>query len=117
MIVNGDARLRANTNDPKSWQLLQRDGVTPIDLTGVTDVELVLVNRADKARTGFKVSDNPQKLSITDEAQGIIKFSPAVTDFTSEAVYSLFVIITDGSGKRSVPEGKEYTFTIRPDFS
>ena len=117
MLVSGNINLRVGTNDPKTWQLLKVDGVTPISLVGITIADIVFVNENDYSDTKtFKTTDNPQKLVIDDAANGIVKFSPAVDDFTTEGIYKFYLAFTVPGGKRSVPEEKEHTLKVRPSY-
>jgi hypothetical protein len=113
MTVDGDTWLRANTNGPKTLQILHKDGVTPLDLTAATDIHLVFQDQADNALTTFKLSDVGSKITLPDAVNGKVTFAPAIDDFTSEAVYSIYVLVIDAAATQSVPEKKEYTFTVR----
>lgn len=122
MTVDGNATIRQNTNDPKEWQLLQEDGVTPIDITGFTDVEMIFVNQAtDVIAFTFKVSDIPQKLSVVNATLGTLKLSPIITptiDFSVAETYKIFFRVLSGANSASsIPEKKEYVFTVRKDFT
>lgn len=122
MIVDGNATIRQNTNDPKTWQLLQADGVTPVDITGFTDVEMIFVNQTtDVIVFIFKVSDIPQKLSVVSATSGTLKLSPTITptvDFSVVETYKIFFRVHSGSSSVvSIPENKEYIFTVRKDFA
>ena len=114
MITSGNTALRANTNSPKKWQVLESDGITPVDITGSSDVILRLIKQTDGSILEFNFASG--KMAITDAPNGEIEFSPALTDFTEPATYGMFIIIVDSSGnKKSVPEGKEYFFNVSSD--
>jgi hypothetical protein len=113
MIVNGDTWLRANTNGPKTLQLLREDGVTPVNLTGATDIHLVFRHQETSVETVFKLLDAGSKITISDAENGKVIFAPAINDFTDAAIYNIHVLVIDAVTTQSVPEKKEYTFTVR----
>jgi len=111
-IVDGNANLTAGTQDYKSWQLVDEDGVTPISLAGITSITLLFINRDDGTTKSFINTGASPKLFITDAVNGKIQLRPAVTDFPVKASFLFYVEIIDSIGVHAVPEGKRYIFTV-----
>jgi hypothetical protein len=112
MVTVGDLTTKVGNQDYLTWQTLQEDGVTAIDLSAATGVTLSLKNLADDAVTEFKTTDVPQQLFITDVSNGKIQLRPAASDFSAKAVYSLEIIVVDSIGNHNIPNDKYYTFKV-----
>ena len=108
--VNGSVLIRAGSEDPVTLQLLDDDGATPIDLTGISLLTLHLKNIA----TGTVTTITGGKLVVLDAATGKIKLSQAAADFAAAARYEYWVSFKDGPNKMLyVPEDKNYTWIVR----
>ncbi len=88
--------------DPISIQLLSidpdTDEGTPVDLTGVTLVDLQ-IRSEDRGET-FNYTDAGSNLAITDAVNGLVQFSPTGTEFdASEEWYNGYFMVTDAAGK------------------
>lgn len=108
--VSGDTELRAGSEDPLTWQLLEDDGVTPINLTGIT----VLTLRMKDRDTGtVKLFVDP-KFAVTDAANGKVKLQQVAADFPAVATYEFYISFTDSASKaHAVPDSpKNYIFRV-----
>ena len=110
--VTGDLIITAGSQDYITWQLLQDDGVTAIDLSAATKVELKMTNLDTGAAKNFATDDVPKKLFITDAANGKIQLRPAADDFPAAARYEFYIVFTDAIGGHPVPEDKRYEFRV-----
>lgn len=107
--VNGDTQLRAGSEDPLTWQLLEDDGVTAINLTGIT----LLTLRLEEEDTGTVKIFTGAKLTVTDAANGKIQLAQVAADFPSATRYEFYVSFTDSGGKaHAVPEDKNYIWRV-----
>lgn len=113
--VNGNVPLMAGSEDPITDQLLDDNGTTPIDLTGITDLTLWLKNKATGAITSFTGA----KLTVTDAVNGKVKLEQVAADFPSAATYYRYYAFNDSSGKaHKVPDGDpaEYVLIVFDNF-
>lgn len=115
--TKADIVIRATTEDYISWQVLKEDGTTAISLAGADSVTLRLKNKLNDTVTEFKTTDNPQKLFVTDAANGKFELRPAAGDFPSESSYDFHIIVTDSIGNHPVPENKNYTLRVIDDYA
>ena len=108
--VNGDTEITLGSEDPIIHQLLKDDGVTPVDLTGITEITLYMRNMDD----GTLKEITGSKLTVLDAANGKVKLSQGASDFPVAASYRYKYKFLDSSGKQHfVPDGsKWYPFTI-----
>ncbi len=108
-IVNGNGGIRAGDTDPIPLSLLLDDGVTPIDLTGISGLTLRMEDTADGTTKNFTTP----KFIVIDALLGKVKLSPAADDFPDAARYEYCVSFTDGAGKiHTVPKQKNYTCVV-----
>jgi hypothetical protein len=116
-FFTGDFSLRAGTADPKTWILREGNNNDPIDLTSVTDIEIRFKSLFDGSTKVFKKSSHPLQVetvgALTD---GAVKFTPLITDFILEQQWEFYMILVNGSGPHSIPEGSEYILTVTPKF-
>lgn len=107
--VNGDVTIRVGSEDPITLQLFEDDGVTAINLTGIT----LLTLRLKEDGTGIVKTFTGAKLTVTDAANGKIQLAQVAADFTSATKYEYYVSFTDSGGKaHAVPENKNYIWRI-----
>ncbi len=112
--VNGNVTLRAGSEDPVTLQLLQDDGTTPIDLTGITGLTLHLKDTA----TGTVTTFTDPKFVVSDAALGKVKLSQAAADFSAAARYVYHVSFSDSGGKAHyVPEDRNYSWIVADKIS
>lgn len=116
VIVDGNANLTAGTQDYKSWQLLEEDGVTPISLAGIGSITIIFINRDDGTTKEFINTGGSPKFFITDDVNGKVQLRPAVSDFPIKSSYLFYWKIVDGVGIHAVPEKKRYIFTVVDNF-
>ena len=107
--VSGNVTIRAASQDTVTWQLVQSDGSTVIDLTNATAAALRMVNNSGE-RKEFLTTGS--KFAISDAANGKVKLSPATTDFTETGDWQFYVEYTDSSGIHTVPENKNDTLRV-----
>jgi hypothetical protein len=108
--VDGNIILRSGSEDPVILQLLQDDGVTPIDLAGISNLTLRLKNISDGTAKTFTGA----KLTVADADNGKIQLAQVAADFPAAAVYEYYVTFTDSGGKaHAVPEDKNYTWRVQ----
>jgi hypothetical protein len=108
--VNGDVEITLGSEDPVTLQLLEDDGVVPIDLTGITVLTLYMRDTDD----GSLKEITGAKLTVLDAANGKIKLSQVSADFPAAASYRYKIKFMDLATKQHfVPDGsKWYFFTI-----
>lgn len=108
--VSGDTELRAGSEDPLTWQLLEDDGVTPIDLTGISALTLRMKERTT---TAVKLFIGP-KFTVTDATNGKVQLQQVAADFTAVATYEFYVSFADSGGNaHAVPDSpKNYIFRV-----
>lgn len=113
--VSGDAKLRVGSEDPLTWQLLEDDGVTPINLTGITVLTLRMKNRSTGA---VKLFIDP-KFTVTDAANGKVKLEQVAADFPAVATFEFYISFKDSAGKpHAVPDSsKNYIFRVGADIT
>ncbi len=115
--VNGDVEIKAGSEDYIDLQLLQDDGVTPVDLSAATSVELRLRNTADQVIKTFATIDASPKLFIIDAAQGKIQLRQKAVDFPGAAIFEYYIVINDAIGAHPVPDGdKLYSLRVVAKF-
>jgi len=107
--VNGDVTIRAGSEDPITLQLLEDDGVTVIDLTGITALTLRLKDvNAETAKTFVD-----PKFTVSDATNGKVKLEQVAADFPSATKYEFYVSFKDSGGKTHVvPEDKNYVLKV-----
>ena len=107
--VNGDVEITLGSEDPITLQLLEDDGVTPIDLTGITALTLFM-----RDKNGDLKEITGANLVVTDALNGKIKLSQDAADFTVAASFRYKVKFLDAGGEQHfVPDGsKWYTFAV-----
>jgi hypothetical protein len=116
-LVEGDVTIRVGSEDYVDLQLLQDDGVSPVNISGATKVELRLRSRdGEETIKKFADDDVPQKLYVTDAEQGEIQLRQVAADFATIMDYDFFVVITDSIGNHPVPEDKFYTWSAVESF-
>ncbi len=108
--VNGDVQMTLSSEDPITLQLLQDDGITPYDLTGITALTLYMRNMDD----GSLKTITGASLVVTDAVNAKIQLSQVAADFLTAESYRYKVKFKDASGKQHfVPDGlKWYPFVI-----
>jgi hypothetical protein len=108
--VNGDVEITLGSEDPITLQLLEDDGITPINLTGITGLTLYMRNTDD----GSEKEITGAKLVVTDAANGKITLSQVATDFPAAASYRYKIKFDDAASKAHfVPDGsKWYLFVV-----
>lgn len=107
--VNGDVTIRAGSEDPIILQLFEDDGVTAINLAGIT----LLTLRLKEDGTGTVRTFTGAKLTITDAANGKIQLAQVAADFPSATKYEFYVSFTDSGGKaHAIPENKNYIWRV-----
>ncbi len=108
--VNGNVIIRAGSEDPVILQLLDDDGASPINLTGISLLTLHLKDIA----TGTVTTITGNKLTVLDAATGKIKLSQAAADFPAAARYEYWASFKDSGNKMHyVPEDKEYSWMVK----
>ncbi len=107
--VNGDVEISLGSEDPVTLQLLEDDGVTPVDLTGITVLTLFMRDTEDG--TLKEITSN---LAVSDASNGKITLSQVAADFPATALYRYKIKFVDAGGKQHfVPDGsKWYIFTV-----
>lgn len=115
MNVSGDAKIRAGTQDPKVWQLLKGDGITPISLEGVNSVKM----RLRSENTGVvKEFTTGGKLEILSPAtDGKVQLTPAIDDFSEIDTWLFHFVINDAGGNHPVPEDQDEAITVISNYS
>jgi hypothetical protein len=111
-LVNGDVTIRAGSQDYITWQLLQEDGVSPVDLSTANEVALRLKNKKDKTTKSFSTIDVPQKFLLEDAENGKIQLRPAADDFPLAAQYDFYVDVIDSIGSHPIPEDQNYKLKV-----
>lgn len=108
--VNGDVEITLGSEDPITLQLLEDDGVTPINLIGITALTLFMRDTED----GSLKQITGASLIVTDAANGKIKLSQDVDDFPAAAIYRYKINFLDSVAKQHfVPDGSTwYTFSV-----
>ena len=108
--VNGNVVIRVGSEDPVIMQLLDDDGATPIDLTGISLLTLHLKDIA----AGTVTTIIGSKLTVLDAIPGKIKLSQAAADFPAAARYEYYISFKDGANKMHyVPEDKNYSWVVK----
>jgi hypothetical protein len=108
--VNGDVEITLGSEDPITLQLLEDDGVTPINLSQITGLTLYMRDTDD----GSLKEITGERLEVTDMDNGKIKLSQIAADFPVAASYRYKIKFVDpGSKQHFVPDGsKWYIFTV-----
>lgn len=107
--VNGDVTIRVGSEDPITLQLFEDDGITAINLTGIT----LLTLRLKEVSTGTVKTFTGAKLTVTDAGNGKIQLAQVAADFPSATIYEFYVSFTDsGSKAHAVPENKNYIWRV-----
>ena len=108
--VSGNVIVRAESEDPITWQMLKDDGVTPIgDLTGITDLTLRLIDVKSQVA---KLFVDP-KFIVSDALESEVTLKQVKTDFPLATLFEFYTSFTDGVGNgKAVPEDKNYTFRV-----
>lgn len=107
--VNGDVEITLGSEDPITLQLLEDDGVTPIDLTGITELTLFM-----RDTDGDLKEITGANLVVIDAVNGKIKLSQVAADFLIATSYRYKIKFLDAGGKQHfVPDGsKWYIFAV-----
>ncbi len=114
--VNGNIIHRIGSQDYRDIQLMREDGVTPINLTSVINAVLKMQN-LDGAIKTFDTSDiNPKLFFDDDRATGKLQLRQSESDFIVVTIWKYYVELWDDDGMHPVPEGKEYSFTVRHEI-
>lgn len=114
--VNGNITIRVGSEDYVDIQLLQEDGVTPIDLTVATKAVMKLVDLDGNIKK-FATNDPSPKLFFDDiRTTGKLQLRQTGSDFSAAAAWRYYVEIWDSVGLHPVPERKEYSFTVRAEI-
>lgn len=108
--VSGDTKLRAGSEDPLTWQLLEDDGTTPINLAGISALTLRMKNRDTGAA---KLFVDPE-FTVIDAARGKVQLEQVAGDFPAVATYEFYISFTDSTSKaHAVPDSpKNYIFRV-----
>lgn len=108
--VTGDVAISLGSEDPITLQLLEDDGVTPIDLTDITVLTLFMRETDD----GTLKEITGANLVVTDAVNGKITLSQDASDFPDAASYRYKVkFLNAGDKQHFVPDGfKWYLFTV-----
>ncbi len=91
----------------------------PIDLSGVTKVEMVIVaDNGTGTLTSINTTDDPTILAILDNTRGKVGYTPGATDLKkANSPYKVyFWIYTSATAKYAVPDEGEMVFDISDDF-
>lgn len=114
--VDGNITIRVGSEDYQDIQLLEYDGVTPIDLTGATKAVMKLMDMDGNTKKFATDDASPKLFFDADLTTGKLQLRQEGDDFTTEIVWKYYVEIWDGIGLHPVPEGKEYFFTVNADI-
>lgn len=112
--VNGDVTIRVGSEDPVTLQLLEDDGVTPLNQAngGLVNITLLTL-RLKEEDTGTVKTFTGAKLTVTDVANSEIQLAQVAADFPSATRYEFYVSFTDSGGKaHAVPEDKNYIWRV-----
>ena len=107
--VNGDVEITLGSEDPITLQLLEDDGVTPIELAGITALTLFM-----RDKNGDLKEITGANLVVLDAENGKVKLSQDDNDFPVTASYRYKIKFLDAGGKQHfVPDGsKWYVFAV-----
>ena len=105
--------VRATSQRIIQFQLL--DGTTPINLTGLSYIELRLT--LEGVIKSFKTTDSTPLLFVTDATLGKLELRPATNTFTAMGDWKGFFWLVETSGKiQAVPEKEDAVVSIYPKF-
>jgi len=107
----GNVIVKVGSVDYLNFQGVESDGVTPINITGVSEVRLELVNDLGVSKN-FSDLDNPQKLFITNASTCEIQLRPLTTDFSEKERYKGELVFVDSVGPHNVPSNSYISFTV-----
>ncbi len=108
--------IREHSTDPIDFQLLADDDA--IDLTSVDHVEMEMKDKKGK-RYSYSSSDETAYVSITDEDDGKVRFSPPselIFLATGSPYKGYWKVYTSATVHYSVPEDKEFTINVREEY-
>lgn len=91
----------------------------PIDLNGVTKVEMVRVaDNGTGTLTAINTTDDATKLAIIDATRGKVGFTPTSSDLKkANSPYKVFFwVYTGATTKYAVPDSEELIFNVTDDF-
>ena len=99
ITVIDNLTLTASSEEELLFTLRRNDGsgLEPVDLNGAT---VVLKRKEMKSgvEDKFSTSDPSPKLTIQDADNGVVKFSPASTDWVSGNRYLMYLTATTAGG-------------------
>ena len=107
---------RVGSTEAVEFQLTA-DG-DPVDLAGVTSVEIRLESHDGAPVADYDTVANPTKLAITDAVNGKVTFYPGAAEFALvEGHYNAFFWVTDGAGRvASYPTGANFVIRVIRNF-
>jgi len=108
--------VRGLSEAPIDFILMEDD--TPIDMTDVANVKLVLKSEIDEAVTVYSTDDVTPVLTIEGAVtDGLVRLSPVSGTFISgENMFGYFVIVDTEDKEIPYPEGYDFYFIVRESF-
>lgn len=104
--VIGDATTRKASQSILKWTLLQKDGITALDLSAATNVKLKLTNKDDS--TDITLID----ATVTDATNGKVQIIPTLTTFTISKTFLIHFQMNLDSRFVTIPDDRDYFLTI-----